>query len=175
MLMLVVAIGSVFVTLFSIFIGQRLGLWNLTLAKTAHDLNVRRSLPKIGTEIWIEQRQVHPANFSPFSILRVSIYNAGEFAAKQLKGQCELICPGNSVQQFTIPIDREFLDSTRPYELEPYRIEGIALERIMAGAPNQLMFNVNIEFDYFGLSPDEPEHYSASCHFDSNSRRLIKD
>jgi hypothetical protein len=170
----VVAIGSCFVTLLGIFIGQRLGLWQFTLATKAHELNIRRSTPKLGTEVRIEERQLHSASYSPIYFLRVTIYNAGELAAKQLKGHCELRSD-NSVKQFTIPISREFLDSTRPYELESRRLEGTTIRLAMRGEPNQIRCNVDIEFDYLGLSPDEPHHYSATYHFDHNTQAFIQD
>jgi hypothetical protein len=163
-----IGIASVLVTLFGIYIGQRMGLWQFAIASKAHNLNVRRAVPKLGTALRIEPSQEgDPIFFAPCQYLIISIYNAGELAATQLYGYCKLSSPSNSVKQSSIPIAREFLDSTGPYELEPWLIEWTT------ATWNQVAFNVDIEFDYFGLSPDKPEHYKATHHFDQESRRFV--
>ncbi len=169
MITIIVGMAGVFVTQLGIYIGQRMGLWQLTLASNAHALNLTRSRPKIGTEARLEIVEPDSMRDPGSRYLRITIYNAGELAATQLNGHCKLSSPNETIQEFTIPIVREFLDSARPYDLEPKRLGWIN------GYWKETRFKVNIEFDYFGLPPDEPEHYSASYHFDHESNRFVKD
>ncbi len=169
MIYIIVMMAGVLVTLLAIYIGQRMGFLQLTLARNVHALNVTRSRPKIGTEVRLEIEEPYSMNHPGSRYLMMTIYNAGELAATQLNGYCKLSSPDESIQEFTIPIVREFLDSVRPYDLEPKRLEWIK------GFWNETRFNVNIEFDYFGLPSDEPEHYSASYHFDHESNCFVKD
>src|ERR1700679_1048266 len=108
MINIIVGIAGVFLTLFGIYIGQRMGLWQLTMASNAHALNIARSRPKIGTEVRMEEFEAHDSmRFAPSRYLRITVYNAGELAATQLNGHCKLSSPNDSIQEFTVPIVRE--------------------------------------------------------------------
>jgi hypothetical protein len=167
----IAGMAGVFIALLAIYIGQRRGFWQFTLATKAHGLNIARSRPKIGTEVRIEDefQEYGAINIPPSHYLRITIYNAGELAATQLNGYCKLSSPNDTIQEFTIPIIREFLDSARPYDLEPCKV------RWTKGYWKQTELNVNIEFDYFGLPSDEPEHYSASYHLDHQRNYFVRD
>lgn len=132
-------------------------------------LNVTRSRPKIGTEARLEIEEPHFMHDPGSRYLRITIYNAGELAATQLQGYFKLSSSDDSIQEFTVPIVREFLDSARPYDLEPKRLVWTK------SYWDQTRFNVNIEFDYFGFPPDKPEHYTATYHFDHERNCFVKD
>jgi hypothetical protein len=166
---------GVVATLVVAFVAQRVGVIQIRWMREAHTLNVLKAAPKIGTTIKIEERRENGPAHSPFYYLRISIYNAGDLAAKQLNGHWKLSCTDTSINQCDVPIAIDFLGSAA-HELEPYRLEGVNLWRAMKGEPNhQLRFNVDIQLTYFGLSQNQPDPYIATYRFDQNSRKLIRD
>jgi len=147
------------------FLAYRVGRrqWNLGVAK---------AIPKVGTWVRIDKRQEQSTAFSPSYYMVATIYNEGELPAKQLKGHCKLFSPINEVKQHTIPIIREFLGSA-PYELEPCRLEGTTVDVGMDGRQD-IRFNVDIEFEFFGIPDDKPQKYSAKHEWDNKNRQMIK-
>ena len=67
---------------------------------------------------------------------------------------------------------REFLRASE-YELEPCRLDGTTVWRAMRGE-QEIRFNVDIEFDYFGMAKDQPQHYSAKYEFDPKNPTILK-
>ena|SRR5579862_2382712 len=173
MTMVYVAIATCLVMLFGIYIAQRLGLWQLRIAKQEHDLNLRKSVPILDTTVRITTRQVNPAPmYNPFYYVAVSINNHGELAAQKLDGYWRMYSPDQSIQERTIPIARDALGA-EPYDFEPCQIEGPTVERAMRGECD-IRINVDIEFDYFGLSNNEPQHYTARYRYDRNSKQMVR-
>jgi hypothetical protein len=162
------------VALLGMYIAQRTGFLHLSIATKAHSLNVLKAAPKVGSSIRIEERQVNPPAFPPFYYLITQIYNEGDLAAQQLKGHWKLLCSNHTVLERNVPIMRDFL-GTSPYNLEPCQIEGTTVPNAMRGEVQfKVLFNVHIDFDYFGLSHDEPYHYHAEYEFNPEQRQMVR-
>src|ERR1700694_3364984 len=115
MLIAFATLAGVLITLFGIYIGQRVGLMQISIAHKEHDLNLLKSAPVIDTAVRIIERQINPAPaFAPFYYIVTTINNYGELAAQQLNGHWRLYSPDHSIQQHDIPIVRNALGSSRP-------------------------------------------------------------
>ncbi len=165
---------SLIVSVVTALIGYALGYRQGKISQRALDLSIVKAAPKVGTTVRIDKRQENPPAFPPFYYLVATIYNEGELPAKQLKGHCKLHSPVKSVQERDIPFNREFLGST-PYELESFRLDsGISGTPIDIGASGgqNIRFNVDVEFEYFGIPDDAPQHYSAKYQYNNQRRQL---
>ena len=156
-------------TLFTAYSANGTGIIQISLLHQAHTLDVRPATPQIGTSMRIQEQQMA---FPPFYYLTTSIYNEGDLAAEQLSGHWRLFSPDNSVKKCEVPIERDFLLST-PYQLEPCLLQGTTVFAAMRGE-SKIRFQVDIEFDYFGSSNDQPQHYSAKYQYDPRSRQIVK-
>ena len=151
---------------------KQAGMLQLEVIRNSHELDIARAVPKIGTEVRIEESYPNGPQYSPTYTLTTSIYNAGEHSASQVEGEWKLTCPNNSVQQGTMPIRREFLSAT-PYQLEPFALIGTTILNAMRGdAGHGVTFNVDIEFNYRGLPKQQPQHYREKYAFDEKNRRM---
>jgi hypothetical protein len=155
-------------------VGWCFGYWQGKTARSALNLNVRKAAPKIGTTAQINKRQVNPPAYPPFYYLVMTIYNEGELPAKQLNGHCKLLSPNKAVKECNIPISRDFLGSS-PYEMEICRLEdGIGGSTIDIGGSQGQHVRFNVEFEFFGISEEKPEPYSAKYEYDPKSRQLVR-
>jgi hypothetical protein len=154
------------VALFGIFIGQRTGLLHVSIAKKALDLEVTKATPKVGTSIEIDERHDNGPHYPPFLYLTTTIYNEGKLPISQLDGNWKLAA-SYGVPNRTIPIQREYLGSTTPYQFQPYRITQSG-----TAANNQFVFDVDIEFDYIVPPENQPQHYSAKYRYDYHGKRM---
>jgi hypothetical protein len=161
------------VTLFGIYIAQSNGLLLYWVAKDEHDLNVRKAKPMIDATVRIDQRQVNPPGYRPFHYIITSIHNHGDLAAQQLKGNWRMHCPNNSIRQYDIPIRRDALGST-PYQFDACQIIGPNIDSRLVEGDQSVTLYVDIEFDYLGISPDQPEHYSARWQYDYKNRQMVR-
>ena len=157
------------------WLSYRLGYRQATIAKRSLDLSVSKAEPKIGTSVKLDQRQINPPAFPPFCYMVATIYNEGELAARNVKGHCRLHSSTKSVKEHDIPFERDFLGSA-PLLLESHRLDnGISGMSIDLNTSGQgLQFDVDIEFEYFGMSAHVPQRYSAKYRFDSKSRQMLK-
>jgi hypothetical protein len=151
-------------TLAAAGIAHWVGLFQITLMRRAHDLNVRLAMPKVGTHPRIVPKNVLGTNHAPFYYLVISIYNEGDLPAKDLNGRWTIYSPINEIKRREGLISREFLRACE-YELEACQIEGTTLHNAMMGGQG-ISINIDIEFDYFGISENEPQHYARKYEFD---------
>lgn len=174
--MLTTAIISVVVAVIFGTLGWRIGYTQGKIAQKALDLEFTKAIPKIGTTARIESRQENPPAYPAFYYLVVTIYNEGDLAARQLKGECRVYSATKSVKDREIPIDREFLGRGQ-YELERYRLthgtSGMTVNLTGLEGENS-RFNVDIEFKYSGISDGGPQQYKAQYTYDNKSRQLKK-
>jgi hypothetical protein len=159
-------------TLLCALVAQRVGIVQIRWMADAHALNILKAEPKIGSTVKIDYRNENGPAYNPTCYLIATIYNEGELAARKLKGSCKLFSPSKELFDCDIPISRDFVGKS-PYELSAYRIGGPAVGRLESGG-HKLALNVDVEFDYFGLSDDQPQHYSAKYQYDENTRQMVK-
>jgi hypothetical protein len=160
------------VTLFGVFIAQRSGFQLFAVAKKEHDLNVRKASPIIGSVVKLAERQILNANYRPFHFIVTSICNYGDLPAQQLSGSWRLYSPDNCIKECNVPIQRDALGPT-PYDTEEQLI-GPNIDAVIKDQLHKVAIHVDIEFDYFGISQDRRQHYSASYQYDHNSRRMMQ-
>jgi hypothetical protein len=146
------------------------GYWQGRSAQKALDLSITKAIPKLGSDVKINKRQENSRAFPPFYYLVATIYNEGELPAKQLHGHCKLFSPENESQQRNIPINRDFLGSA-PFELEAGRLDALFID---PDRPSDARFDVDIEFEYFGIPDDKPQRYTAKYRYDNKSGQMNK-
>ncbi|HXN99285.1 MAG TPA: hypothetical protein VN881_09450 [Candidatus Acidoferrales bacterium] len=95
-------------------------------------------------------------------VLVTSIYNEGDLAAKQLKGNCDISC-SESIQNRSVLISRDFLGGS-PYELEVQEFWGPNITRAINA--HEVSINCDIQFSYTGLDEHTPENYTAKYQYD---------
>jgi len=165
-------IGAV-VALFGIYIAQSNGLLLYWVAKEEHDLNLRKAAPALDSSVRITERQINPVGYDPFYYIVITIYNHGDLAATQLNGHWRMYSPRQMIQEYNVPIRRDALGAL-PNEFEPYRIIGPGIEAAIRRHAENVSINVDIEFDYFGFSPEEPQHYAAQWQYDHHNGQMIR-
>jgi len=163
---------AAFVTLFGVYIAQRSGHLLFAVAKEEHDLNLRKASPIIGSIVTLAERQILNANYRPFHFIVTSIHNYGDLPAQRLSGSWRLYSPDNSIKECNVPIQRDALGPA-PYDTEEQLI-GSNIDAVIKDRLHRIAICVDINFDYFGISQDQPQHYSASYEYDQNSRRMVK-
>jgi hypothetical protein len=155
--------------------GFIIGYWRGRSAQRALDLSLTKAAPKIGTAIRIDKRQENPSTYPPFYYLVVAIYNEGGLPAKQVKGNCRVYSATKNVKERSVPIERDFLGISSPSELELCRLEdgvsGMTVNLGGRGAEN-IRFNVDIDFSYFGIEDDTPEQYHAHYEYDYKNQQV---
>jgi hypothetical protein len=165
---------GILVSLFGIYIAQSVGLLQVSLMKKEYDLNLRKSAPELDSTVRINSRQVNPAPvYNPFHYIVTSIHNHGDLPAKHLKGHWRMYSPDKSIQDSTIPIRRDALGSA-PLEFSEIQLIGPSIDDALKRGVGTVTINVDIEFDYFGLSENQPQHYSARWQYDRNSKQMIR-
>lgn len=156
---------TIAVALLGIYVAQQTGLLQSWIMKKAHDLNVTKAFPRIGSNIRTEYRHDNGPAYPRTIYLFTTIYNEGELPVSELNGQWKL-----TAKQFlsdnVIPIRRDFLGPTQ-YELEPYKILESGNQ-----ANNQFIFDVDIDFDYISPAHSEPQHYHAKYSYDRQYQRM---
>jgi hypothetical protein len=155
-----------------LFIAQRSGFRLFAVAKKEHDLNLRKASPIVGSVVTLAERQILNANYRPFHFIVTSIYNYSDLPARQLCGNWRLHSPDNCVKECNVPIQRDALGPT-PYDTEEQLI-GPNIDAVIKDGLHKVAIRVDIEFDYFGISQDRPQHYSASYQYDQNTRRMVQ-
>jgi hypothetical protein len=170
---LISLLPGIAVTLLCAYVAQRLGWIQVTLAREAHTLNVQKALPKIGASIRLDYSYDNGKAFPPTYYLRTTIYNDGDLAASNLRGYWKLSCPGKYIQQVELQIARDFLGTATPFEMEPYKFTNRRVDAAFSGS-EQISFDVDIDFTYVGLPPDEVGRYHARYTFDNQSKRMAR-
>jgi hypothetical protein len=160
------------VTLFGIYIAQRNGHLLFNVAKQEHDLNLRKASPIVGSIVTLAERQILNANYWPFHFMVTSIHNYGDLPAQKLSGNWRLYSPDNSIKECNVPLQRDALGPA-PYETEEQLI-GSNIDAVIKDRMHKVSIRVDIDFDYFGISQDQPQHYSASYEYDQHSHRMVK-
>jgi hypothetical protein len=160
-------------TLVTAYVMHRIGRIQISFLQRSHELNIVKATPKIGTILRIDERNPNGPAFPTFYFLIATIYNEGDLAAKSLKGNCRLFSPTNQVAERSVQVHRDFLGTTLQYDLAACPIEGARVQFGMRGA-EEIRFNFDIEFQYFGIPDDKPQQYTAKYEYDSKSHQMIR-
>ncbi|MGH9682184.1 MAG: hypothetical protein ACRD4S_01020 [Candidatus Acidiferrales bacterium] len=149
----------------------------LRTERKAHALDVAKATPQLGTEIRIDKRQENPSTYPAFYYIVVSIYNAGQLAASDLKGNCRIYSTAGSIKNREIPIHREFLDNSTPYQLESYRLDdsaGTTIDLFPTQIRQNISFNIYIEFEFSGFPNAGRQSYKANYGYEPKSNQIIR-
>ena len=114
-------IVGIVVSLLGIYFAQKIGFIQIKLMREANKLNLLRATPKVGTGITVDEQYDNGKAFPPFIYLTTTIYNEGELPINQLSGYWKLLFP-QGLQDLAIPITRDVLGSSAPYELARFKI-----------------------------------------------------
>jgi len=132
------------VMMFGIYIAQRNGYQLWAVATEEHNLNLRKAAPLIDSIVRIKERQVLPTSHRPFHYIVASIHNYGNLPAQQLSGYWRMYSPDKTINECTVPIQRDALGST-PYEAEQQLIGvGIAKESSIGIARSRSMLILSL-------------------------------
>jgi len=172
-----VSLASLIIGVIAIIAAVLVGYCQWKTTQKSLVVTVKKAIPKVGTRVRIDERQKNPSGFPAFYYLILTIYNDGELPAKQLKGHCKLHSSTKSVQERDIPFQLDSLGPSSPYELEALwlldGLSGAAIDLKGNGAEN-IGFNVDIEFECFGIPENVPQRYSAQYKYDPQSRQIVR-
>jgi hypothetical protein len=160
-------------TLVAAFVAHRNGRIQISFMRREHELSIAKAMPKVGTTVRIDEKNPHGPAYPIFYSLVATIYNEGDLAAKNLKGHCKLFSPTNDIGERSVQINRDFLGMALQYEVAPCPIEGVKVRQGMMGA-EEIRFNLDIEFEYFGIPDDQPQQYAAKYQYDNKTHQMIR-
>jgi hypothetical protein len=136
-----------------------------------HGLNVAKSIPKIGTTVRIEKREISSHSVWVLDIV-TRIYNEGDLAASKINGDWKLTCSEN-VFNHTELIRLDHLGKSSPHDMK--RQFGSVKEWRDMGSGKDLGIKIDINFRYFGLEEDGEKQYQASYHYDPQQQQMVRD
>lgn len=160
------------VALFGIYVGSALDSFTSGLPKSNMNLTFVKSSPVIDSVVRLISGQVNPGGYRPFQYVVTSIHNYGDLPARNLQGNCRIYSPAIAITQYDIPIRRDALGPS-PYEFAEFQLVGVRVDEIIQHG-GEISIHVDIEFDYFGISEDQPKHYSAHHRYDPHSKQMVK-
>jgi hypothetical protein len=159
-------------TLVGAFVAHRIGRIQISFMRQAHDLTVKLAKCQIGSTCKIALR-IHNVSGPDVSryIVTTSIHNAGELAARDIKGKWDL---SSSEQSYDCsrPIRIDFVCKGAPYELESYTFHSEAItQAILSG---KAWIKVDIELEFSGLDGQTPERYSAKYDYSHQQKQMVR-
>jgi hypothetical protein len=164
-----VALG-VAATLVCAWVAQRIGWLQISFMKKEHALNIIKAAPKVGTSVWFKERE-HPGQPGKLLFICTSIYNEGDLAASNLKGNWKLSCSDKRFD-VAIPISRDHLGNSRPFDFER-QLGGIHMPGTVQQSQN-FAIEIDIEFSYFGLEEDGEKPYHAKYSYNKNQKQFVR-
>jgi hypothetical protein len=166
-----VAIGSL-AALGGIVLARQVGILQIHWAREAFNLNVKLAQCNVGTRCRIGLR---PFSLSRPDITRyeivASIYNAGDLAASNLKGEWKLSC-SDAVYNCSMPIWIDFVSKAAPYDLEPYVFASNEITQAISSGHARI--NIDIEFNFVGLDEDTAQKYTAKYEYRHEAKQVVR-
>jgi len=165
------ALGVV-ATLFYTYVTHRIGRGQIGFLRKSHDLNIRLAECQVGTECAIGLR---PFNESRPDVRRyvieTRIYNAGDLAAKNVKGTWSMTC-SDSIYNHSFPIRVDYVTKAKCCDLEPYSLGTNEITQAISNG--NAWVKVYIEFEFTGLEDQEKQHYSAKYERSHYHKQMIR-
>ncbi len=158
------------VTLLGIYIAQSNGFLLYWIAKKEHDLNLRKATPVLGSIVQMETRQVLPAAYRPFHYVVTTIHNNGDLPARNVQGEWRMYSPNNAIVELRVPIRRDVLG---PEYREEQQLVGSNIDEAVEHR-RPIGINVDIDFDYTGISEGGTQHYSARYEYDHKLKQMVQ-
>src|SRR4029077_18730289 len=149
---------------------HEIGWIQVRIAAEAHDLNVSKAVPKIGTTTRVEKREITSHTVWLLHIV-TRLYNEGELAASKIRGEWKLSSI-NGAFNHTIPIALDHLGKSGPHDIER-KNGGVKTWRDMEGGKD-LGIAVEINFRYQGLEEEGEHEYRATYRYDAAQRQLMR-
>jgi hypothetical protein len=154
----------------SVYVAHTLGWLQIRILLWEHNLNLAKTTPKIGTSVRLEDRQSHTHPVSTLVVV-AKIYNEGDLAVSELKGNWKLSCSENTLNRSgSISVDH--LGNSRPHEIET-QLGGVPTWRDVRGSEN-IAIDFNIEFRYTGLPEDGEQTYRAHYRYNYSQKDFVK-
>jgi hypothetical protein len=163
---------GVVATLISAFVAERVGRLQISFMRKAHDLNVKLAECQIGTDCTMALKAFIPSRQDVRRfIISTIIYNAGDLAARDLKGTWSLSC-SQSAYNRSRPIRADFVSKASPYQFDSDPLGD--LEITQAISSGSVWIKIDIEFDFSGFDHDKTEHYAAHYEYSHDQRQLVR-
>ena len=163
---------GVIATLAVAYIAHRIGRIQIRFMREAHDLNLKLATCQIGSGCTISLK---PYIANRPDVLRyeivTSIYNAGDLAAKDLKGNWNLSC-SESGCNCSRPVWIDFVSKAFRHDLEPYVFSSNELTQSISNG--KFRINVDIHLEFFGLDENERQQYRARYEYSHEHKQMIK-
>jgi hypothetical protein len=160
-----VALG-VAATLTAAYVAHRVGWLQIALMREAHALNMSKAAPQIGCDVQVEVKQVLPQGYNPHLFVSVEIYNEGELAIRDVRGEWTISDAPTSIPH--IPLLKDFLGKCQRYS---------SIRQIDESAnwPRQgVTFDLEVEFYYIIPGNGDRERYTAKYRYEGESRRTLR-
>jgi hypothetical protein len=170
MLLLIGTFLGILVAVAGIYATQRLGWIQVSILRGEQSLNLAKATPKIGTLVRLEDRKnpVHPVSTL---VIVTSVYNEGDLAASNLKGNWNLSC-SESVFNRSIPISFDHLGA-RAYDMEtPFG--NVQTWRDVRTGKN-ITIEVDLKIRYTGLPEEGEKSYEAKYRYDLTHQDFVRD
>jgi hypothetical protein len=158
-------------TLLGILFAHRMGWIQINIMRQEHTLNLAKTTPKVSTLVRLEERKhsTHPVSTL---VIITSIYNEGDLAASNLKGDWSLSCSESGFNR-SIPISLDHLGNARPHEMEtPF---GSVATWLDVRAGKNITIEIDLKIRYIGLAEEGEKTYQAKYHYDPTHREFIRD
>lgn len=157
-------------TLLGILLTHRMGWIQIRLLRRENALNLAKTAPKIGTSVSLEERK-NPNQPICTLVIITSIYNEGDLAISNLKGNWNLTCSKSGFNR-TIPITLDHLGNPRPYKMEtPFGDVGTWLD-VRNG--KDITINVDLEIRYGSAVKKGENTYQAKYQYDIGQRDFVR-
>ena len=159
-------------TLISAFVGQRIGRIQISFMRKAHDLNVKLAECQMGTDCTMTLEAFIPSRPDVRRyIISTRIYNAGDLAARNLKGTWNLTC-SESVYNRSRPIRVDFVSKASPHEFESDPLGNLEITQAIGNG--KVWVKIDIKFHFSGLKNDQTEHYTAQYQYSHEEQQMIR-
>lgn len=154
------------------WVAHTVGWLQIRIAAQELDLNITKAVPKIGTTVRIEKRQIpsHP-NIWVLDIV-THIDNEGDLAASKINGDWKLLCSKNVLNR-TFPIRLDYLGKSSPHHMK-HEFGGVQEFRDL-GSGKDLSIEIDINFRYFGLEEQGEQQYTTKHRYDPQQQQFVKE
>jgi hypothetical protein len=166
-----VAVGSL-ATIGGIVFARQIGVLQIHWAREAFNLNMKLAQCNVGTRCRLSLQPFSPSrpDITRYEIV-TSIYNAGDLAACNLKGQWKVSC-SDARYDCSVPVWIDFVSKASPYELEPYIFASTEITQSIRSC--QARINVDFEFNFVGLDDENPIPYAAKYEYSHEAKQMVR-
>src|ERR1700728_3613880 len=163
MLGVIGTILGILIALAGVYVAHRVGWIQVSIMRREQSLNLAKSTPKLGTLIRMEERKhaTHPVSTL---VIITSIYNEGDLAASNLKGNWNLSCSESGFNR-SIPISLDHLGTARPYNMETPFGNVHTWRDVRTG--KNITIEIDLKIRYTGLAEQGERPYHAKYRYDS--------